>query len=288
MKKIVLLLALTLYQISSAMEESPKSIIERKNAEYLAAVGTEDAPPSVQQTLDTVVNLFKARKLLSPSTHVIAKQLNPAMLESLAQQGISVGHNSMTNGEDIIHIGPQHDELTPEQLRSRLAHEVSHIATHQNWWLNPHYYLEKVTYGTSSIVLSWPLWASVFVLAGKHPERIPRRIGYAAAGISASSTTYFYLNSKAVERIDMQTGKTRVEFPCMKKPIEVVCDLTAALVLPHGGSAGKNLYTASLQRNGDRNGLNGDHPWTSTRIKYHTAIEWLQKLQRQKEDPAVK
>ncbi len=69
-----------------------------------------------------------------------------------------------------------------------------------------------------------------------------------------------------------------VHYSFMHKSEEIMCDLVAARVVPHGGQKGAFLYCTKLEKNGNRNGVKGDHPYTKTRIWYHDALSKIEQL----------
>ena len=77
---------------------------------------------------------------------------------------------------------------------------------------------------------------------------------------------------------DTHINSQPLDYPIMQKPEEVVCDLIAATTLPEGGRKGAQLYRTKLERNGNKNGYQGDHPYTSTRVWYHDQLAKIESV----------
>jgi hypothetical protein len=271
---------------SYGMNKEAQSAMETKYAHYLQQMGNEDVPAEVQSITQSVLFMFQQKNFLPQDSSILVKYMNQETVDSLQNKGAPTWNNLVTNGQNIIHITKQHDELTEEETKSRMGHELAHCAINQKAYLNPHYYMNKIAFGIGATFMVSPCWvpiSMIFALSHKNPKR--HACGIIMAGIGVyKAHSYLCENSKEQFHLPI-TSPRRITFSFLEKFEEVECDLIAAFTIPHGGRAGRTLYEKHLLHNGDTNGVDNDHPKTSTRVWYHKKIE---SIQNRKEKPETK
>lgn len=287
---IVIILMSIVTSVNYGMAPHIKEAIEKEQTHYLAACGTEDAPSEIQTINQDTLALYQEKGYLHKNTAILVKYMSSDMIETLRQDGCSTWNNAITNGRNLIHMTRQHNQLTQEEIESRLAHEQAHIVLEHNAYLNPHYHMANLHFFGLSVGCTAlaPMWIPVTIAASvmrKKPLRFATGTAITlASGIALNS----YLSQHCFERFDLPIeSPNRIEYPFLHKTVEAECDIIAAFVLPQGGRAGRKLYTKLLAHNGNTSGINGDHPSTATRIWYHTKIEQWQNYWN-KEKPEIK
>ncbi len=282
--------------LSYGMDESTKKKIETKNQRFLKKVGKEDVPNTIQGLNNSLVSLYKQKGLLTEDTNVLVKYIKQSRLVKFQKIGIATWNNRINNGHDLIHIAPEHDELTPEEIESALAHELAHITLHQKHALCPHYYMKTINKSLMFASGTCPIWAPLTLAAltrKKWPIAKVSAIKYEIAGVTVVTAALHSANSALLKNAHEYTqlppdSPCRIRYPFLQKLEEFECDIIAAYVLPHGGRAGRKLYEKVREHIGD-DISSSDHPKLSTRIWYHGKIEQIQDLfETQKEDSSIK
>lgn len=246
---------------------------EPTEQEYLKEYGSEDASFVMQERLEEVVYEYKQQGLILPEKMII-KQMKLSAIEDLAQQGSTLP-NVVNNGINTLHTTCNHKELTEQESKQLLAHELAHIALGTYKWLNPHWYMHKCTrtsvFGIISIIGSRLLW---------HAVKTDSKSAYLAAIMVPiyifNAVKWRNHSTASLRPLSHEYGKLGKHYHCLGKLEEIECDLIAACVMPDGGKHGAALWQKKLEMYGNRNGINGSHPYYSTRVKYHKAIQWLQ------------
>ncbi len=242
----------------------------------LQTMGHEDASLSMQENFASVVNAYRKKGWQVPET-IMLKCMNKKAIKELQEEGVVVP-NMTNDGIDIVHTTCDHVHLTDQEKRQLMAHEIAHVLLREHKWLNPHWYLEKYTHPvTLGVVCMGGLCGGLNLAALRKNKSAAMFI---AGGIFYGISSYrLLMNARDNMRFAQVVNNTiisGIEFTSVKKLEEIECDLIAALVMPDGGKNGAALYQKNLELHGDKNGVNGSHPYLSTRVKYHTVIEWLQ------------
>ncbi len=266
-------------------------------------VGTEEADEVVQERVGAIIELYKRLGLLNPQIIVRALYVSRELLERQTERGTHSWNNAFNFGNKIW-VDRHYEELSLLARDSLLGHEIAHIILNNpnNNWLNPHvwaWYASFASLVSGSVfsnlaigrvnapltVLEWLRQklhrAEAPPFQNKQLARTPQhkrmhRLGLLSAGIAATSYYFLYFLSTSMYR-----SPSGYRFDSVQFLEEMVCDCIAAFVLPNGGQGGVELYTQSLEHNGNQNGR-GRHPYTSTRIAYHKLIAWLQSLMKHK------
>ncbi len=282
------------------MDQQTKQEIEQTNARYLACVGTEDVPQKIQDRTDALCITFQKKGLLNKDTKVLVKYLSNTMVDYLRKSGTITWNNRLNNGQDLMHISCEHDELTDEEIDSAFGHELAHIVLDQNKHLNPHYYMKNLHLFLLAYSSAWPVTSLCTIMAltklgrKKLPissfKQIKYEIGGTALAIVGAHEATTYLFSQVKEHHDRPVhSASRMTYRFLHTFQEVECDVIAALSIPNGGRAGKSLYEKFLQHCGDQDGALHNYPWLSTRVWYHDKIEQMQNLfTTKKEGPTLK
>ena len=241
----------------------------------------------MQRYLEVVIEQYKKAQWRIPDT-VVIKQMNQKGLELLKNAGVRIP-NMINNGVDHIYTTCDHMDLTDEQRKQYIAHEVAHQVLKNHKWVNPHWYLSQYTSFPSQVAgIVLPMYCiPIGLVAIKSDIRLAR--GHLGVGIlmlmHAILVKSLWKSAKDSWRFKERYTKDNIEYvslgieftsPWVKKVEEVVCDVIAASVMPDGGKHGASLWQKRLEDSGDSNGIDGDHPWLSNRVKYHKLIQWFQ------------
>lgn len=235
------------------------------------------------ERLSYVKDLMIQRGLFDKNKQIYLGYLNQDALHNLSAGGCSTKYNGLTNGVDTILVEKHLDDLPQDQKDSALAHELAHIALRDKGaHLNPHNWLECTRLRSAEMArwIGMPLLAlSVIGTQEDKPLTAWRKkcayTGLSCLGLAVCNTLLIPL---MVEAHDTYNPNQPLEYRIMQKSEEVMCDIIAATILPQGGKKGVELYGAKMTHNGNRNGHDGDHPYTATRIWYHKKIDFLQQL----------
>lgn len=273
-KKITLILLMLLTSANRGME--PASLPTHSMAHLCGG----PASAHLMERLAHVKKTLSAHNLLDNNKPIYLGYLNQSSLDSLKKEGCSIRYNGLTNGVDAILVEKHLEELPTDQQDAALAHELAHICLRSKGaYLNPHNWLNESLLNAAELLRVTSLSALVYSLWGKE-ERNPlqkqcRKYGLIGLALAPSLLLApgLLLGAK-----DAHNNNCPVEYSVMQKPEEIMCDIIAATSLPQGGQKGAQLYRTKLTHNGNRNGHNGDHPYTKTRIWYHDQIANLQKL----------
>ncbi len=248
---------------------------EHVNTEWcLKQYGEEDASPLMQERLKVVMAEYKERSLQIPETLII-KQMKPSAIEQLKNRGSSTP-NVINNGVNMVHTTCDHEELTANESKQLLAHELAHIALGRNTWLNPHWYMNLYTNKSKILSLLGPGLVVYTLKKGKTPSSV---------GIAVTVITAYILSAITCNKPRQDTlrtlpggalGEVENYYSCLSKLEEIECDMIAAYVMPEGGKHGAELWQRKLVMKGNHNGTEGSHPYYSTRVKYHKAMQWIQ------------
>lgn len=233
------------------------------------------------ERLTYVKDLMVERDLLDKDRPLNLGYLSEQTLNDIEKDGCSTLYNALTNGLDSILVEKHLEELPQDQQDAALAHELAHIALRQKRaaHLNPHNWLNDGTIavaGISGIALSACGVLSMISTAINKPVWDARALKLAIKCIPIGITS-LVLNH-GLESHETGVNACPRVYSIMEKPEEIICDLIAAGTIPEGGQKGAALYRTKLQANGNRNGHNGDHPYTRTRVWYHDKLAQLQKL----------
>jgi hypothetical protein len=277
--KMIIACTLTLHCAMPAMlkhvlPEITWSIVPNPTAEaHLKYYGTDDASPIMQERLKEVEAEYREKGLIIPE-NIELKQLKPLAIEELKQMGSNTP-NVVNNGIDTLHTTCDHKELAEKESKQLLAHELAHIVLGKYTWINPHWYMNQCT-KTSTLIMTSITGASLLWHACKTDKAL-------LACLAGAMTSSYLLNamkwrnhSKKCLRPLANSNELGIYYPHLGKLEEIECDVIAACVMPKGGKHGAALWQKKLDMYGDRNGTHGSHPYYSTRVKYHRAIQWLQ------------
>ncbi len=239
-------------------------------------LGTEDASSIMQERLTMVITQYRTRGWNMPET-IMLKQMSTQALEELKKLGATTP-TVVNNGVDTLHTSCDHEDLSDAESRQYLAHEMAHIAIGKHPWLNPHRYMEVYTSPVGYMVIAPSLsYVGLVCLLGRKwkPGIIISSMGaaYALTARRCGQTGRDSLRSLCESPGAETLG---IEYSCLSKLEEIECDILAALAMPEGGKQGAALWQKKLDTYGDGNGSQGDHPYYSTRVKYHKAIQWIQ------------
>ncbi len=251
--------------------------------EISLSFGKKDASPRLQKLMASVIGHYRKAGWSIPDT-IWFKQMSPQAIEGLKAIGGRTP-NMLNNGINMLHTTCDHEDLTKEECKQFIAHEVAHLTLRNHKWVNPHWYLNWYTAFPAMMtgtVLS-PSALLIGICLAKQDPQVAKRFLLSGIIISAYTLSAHNLFHKA--RDSWRFAKRRenctslgIEYdtPWVKKVEETICDLLAASVMPEGGKHGASLWRKQLEHEGDCNGINGDHPWLSHRVAYHEAIQWMQ------------
>lgn len=261
----------------TAMEQTPAS----NKRHSIMHLSSGQASSGLLERLTYAKDLMIKRGLLDKKKQIHLGYLNEDALNDLANDGCSTLYNALTNGIDSILVEKHLEDLPKEQQDAALAHELAHIALRQKRaaHLNPHNLLNDGTIAVaeiSGIALSACGVLSIISSAINKPVWDARALKLAIKCIPIGITS-LVLNH-GLESHETGVNACPRVYASMEKPEEIMCDLIAATTIPNGGKKGVALYRTKLETNGNRNGNNGDHPYTKTRIWYHDKVAQLQKL----------
>lgn len=260
-----------------AMEQIP--LINQRHS--IAHLSSGSASCLLIERFTYVKDLMIERNLLDKNRPVSLGYLNEQALNDMEKDGCPTLYNALTNGIDSILVEKHLEDLPKEQQDAALAHELAHIALRQKKaaHLNPHNWLNDGTIAvaeTSGIALTACGVLSMISSAINKPVWDARALKLAIKCIPIGITSL--LLNHGLESHETGVNACPRVYSIMEKPEEIICDLIAAGTIPDGGQKGVALYRTKLQANGNRNGHNGDHPYTRTRVWYHEKLAQLQKL----------
>lgn len=250
--------------------------MDRYKELFLQRMGDEDASPAMQENFARVVSAYRKNGWFVPKT-IALKQMHDGAVQELKKDGTIVP-NMINNGLDLVHTTDDHAHLTDREKEQLMAHEVAHLMLREHKWLNPHWYVAKYAHPiTMGVVVMGTFFGTVIKGAlGKKKAAVL----LAACGSFYGASCYkLYENARDTIRFAQVVDNQLtfgIEFGSAKKLEEIECDLIAALVMQDGGKHGASLYQRNLEFHGDKNGVDGSHPYLSTRVKYHKVIEWIQ------------
>lgn len=209
-------------------------------------LGAEPASALMQQRLKEVEGEYKKRELLSRFQTFKLFYLNEKGIDRLQGQGHPVFMNA-THHKKNIWVTADHDSLDSDLSKFQLAHEVAHHLVDSNKTVNPQRLFHELTLpvlvgGLSSSVLC--LGKAAYNEMHRKPVTKPAILGL----LTFSSGLVF-------------SGVS----PSAPKMNELVCDLTAAKVMPNGYHHGVRFFEQVLEKN-RYDETSKDHPKLSTRI----------------------
>lgn len=260
-----------------SMEDTSSNI----NRHSIAHLSNGAGSPALIERLTYVKDLMIERNLIDKDKQINLGYLSEQALSNLEKNGCSIRYNALTNGIDTILVEKHLEELPQEQQDAALAHELAHIAIKQQHaaHLNPHNWINEGTIRlseASGIGLAACGVLSMISGALNKPKWDTLALRVVKRCIPVGITSL--LLNHSLESHETHINACPREYTLMEKPEEIMCDLIAATTIPQGGHKGALLYRTKLETNGNRNGHNGDHPYTKTRIWYHDKVAQLQKL----------
>lgn len=274
---MIIVCILTWYCPMSAMlkhvlpEPGIKTISYPSNEKYLERYGNDDASPIMQQRLKDVEGEYTKKGLELPE-NIMIKQMQPSAIADLKQSG-STTPNIVNNGIDTLHTTCNQVELTEQESKQLLAHELAHIILGKYKWLNPHWYMSKCTKARTLGIAS--LGVPGLLLYGLKSQKTQPFIAATIMAVYVLNALKWRKNSSMSLR-PLPGIEDSVNYHHIGKLEEIECDIIAACIMPEGGKNGASLWHKKLDMYGNRNGINGSHPYYSTRIKYHKIIQWIQ------------
>jgi hypothetical protein len=229
----------------------------------------------LQTQLNAIVAKAKEAHYLSASKKPITlKYMTNEMLDWLKKEGAPTWNNATTDGKKTIYVNEMSiNQISKEQQDALLAHELGHIIINEKPYLNPHALLNYVQTGSlSGSMISLALMGLAPFI--KNPKLVDKILVRAGLGTVCGIILSVILRENSVMR-DSPNGRTR-EYPLAQKYQEIVCDVVAGELVGHDKCA--SLQREKLKHNGNRNGVDGDHPYTTTRIWYHDKLSEAKKL----------
>lgn len=115
---------------------NPKAYWEDKYRDLLEHCGTKDPEQKYQDEFQKVVKLFKAKGLLTKDSVIFLKLMGPESVEIFKKNGWTLYGNAFV-AADQQHFVHAHETLlsdtyTSDERIARFAHELVHMAIHQN------------------------------------------------------------------------------------------------------------------------------------------------------------
>jgi hypothetical protein len=242
-----------------------------------------NASSDLQSELNSIVDRAKQESYLPASSkqHIILDTMPQAMLESLKKEGAPLWNNSTTDGIKTIYINNETiDQLSMQQREALLAHEVAHIILNKNPYLNPHAWLYSLEKIAKKVSVACFLFGLIPVMITDHlnkPKLAKKMLISALAGVVGGQILSIILSDNSTIRLSPR-GIYK-EYPAAQKYQEAMCDLVAGELVGHEKCA--SLQREKLKHNGNRNGVENDHPYTTTRIWYHDKMAEAKKIWRQ-------
>ncbi len=256
-----------------------KAVIENHHLykDHLQMWGNQDAHNALQSKLALVKQCFINKGLLAKDEPIFLKYFSPEAMECLKKNNWASWNNSIIYGRKIIHIDPRIGELSDGEQESLLGHELAHAAINRNSLINPHCWMDKLHTGLLlGGFAGTNMSACAYLLAEKlKSSSMSKRASKAfkVTGLAMISWVPITLLSIRLGWMDDNPQSScGVSYSWLNKTEEALCDIIAARVIPNGGEKGALLYRNKLEHNGNRNGTNGDHPYTQTRIGYHDVL----------------
>jgi hypothetical protein len=283
---IVILIVIMMIQCNYAMINNEKShttdssnpllyLAFQRN--YKALFGTEEVSDQIKCDFEEVQAHYSNYKLLDPNALLEINYLSEDGLNLLQKGGMATQINAINNGVNKIHVHKRFDEIPSDQRKQAIAHEIAHFVLNKNPQLNPHCWVDKA-FLSAMAGFYWASMGSTIPMLyyeKRKPERSLRCAQY-GAGLFLGCLGVLGLWTH-IPQSDDYSSKCGIRYPFAIKYEEIMCDLVAAYIMPNGPAAGEQLYKTFRDYNGNRNGIHEDHPWTDTRIKYHSFLKNLQK-----------